>query len=40
MVNYHKDGSSYRVRIEIEPLCDEAGDVTGFQAVETKLEPL
>ncbi|MFZ4778770.1 MAG: PAS domain-containing protein [Terrimicrobiaceae bacterium] len=37
MINYHKDGSAYRVHIEIEPLRDEAGEVVGFQATETKL---
>lgn len=37
MINYHKNGSAYRVHIEIEPLRDEAGEVVGFQATETKL---
>ncbi len=37
MWNYHKDGSRYRVRIQIEPLVDGDGKLTGFQATETKL---
>lgn len=37
LVNYHKDGTAYRVRIEIEPLRDPAGTLTGFRATETKL---
>lgn len=37
MVNYHKDGSRYRVRIWVEPIHDSAGELAGFQAVETKL---
>lgn len=37
MLNYHKDGSRYRVLIRIEPLRDASGELTGFQATETKL---
>ncbi len=37
MINYHKNGSAYRVHIEIEPLRDGAGEVVGFRATETKL---
>ncbi len=37
MVNYHKNGSTYRVEIAIEPIRDDSGTVTGFRAVERKL---
>ena len=38
LVNYHKDGTRYRVRIEMRPLRDGAGKIFGFEATETKLE--
>lgn len=37
LVNYHKDGSPYRVLVELEPVTADSGAVTGFRAVETKL---
>jgi PAS domain S-box-containing protein len=37
MINYHKDGSRYRVSIKIVPITDEHGNVVGFRAVERKL---
>ncbi|MFQ3577658.1 MAG: PAS domain-containing protein [Verrucomicrobiia bacterium] len=37
MVNYHKNGSAYRVRISITPLKSSDGVVHGFSAVEEKL---
>ncbi len=37
LVNYHKDGSRYLVRIEIEPLRDDEGRLLGFRATETKI---
>ena len=37
MINYHKNGARYLVRLEIEPILDEAGKITGFHAIETKL---
>ena len=37
LVNYHKDGSPYRVLVDLEPIVDSAGIVTGFRAVETKM---
>ncbi len=37
MVNYHKNGSPYRVRIRITPLLDANDNLTGFTAVECKL---
>lgn len=37
MFNYHKDGSRYRVRISIQPLYDEAGNLAGFEATERKI---
>lgn len=38
LVNYHKDGSPYRVRIEIQTVRDAGGHPTGFAATETKLD--
>lgn len=38
MVNYHRDGSTYRVRIEIKPLFAPTGDLTGYEAWEWKLD--
>lgn len=35
--NYHKDGTRYRVWIHVEPLRNESGELTGFEAVERKL---
>ncbi len=40
MVNYHKKGSAYRVRISITPLKGSDGTVHGFSAVEEKLGDL
>ncbi len=37
LLNYHKNGIPYRVRIEVEPLRDPDGNLTGFRATETKL---
>lgn len=37
LVNYHKDGSAYRVEISMEPIRSEAGEITGFRAAERKL---
>lgn len=37
MVNYHKNGTPYRVKIQIDPLRDDSGVLTGFRAVEQKL---
>lgn len=37
ITNYHKDGSSYRVRIEMEPIRSEDGQLTGFRAAEHKI---
>lgn len=37
IVNYHKDGSPYRVRIEMEPIHETNGTLSGFRATETKL---
>lgn len=38
LVNYHKDGSPYWVKISIEPLRDEVGSLTGFLAEERKSD--
>jgi hypothetical protein len=37
--NYHKCGTAYFVRIEIEPVHDKAGNLEGYYARETKLDP-
>ena len=37
LINYHKDGSPYRVLIELEPIRYEDGSLQGFRATETKL---
>jgi PAS domain S-box-containing protein len=38
LVNYHKDRSTYRVRIELKPLFAPTGDLTGYEAREWKLD--
>lgn len=40
LVNYHKDGHAYRVHIQMEPIRDEKGDLTGFRAVEVEVPML
>lgn len=37
LVNYHKDGSPYRVEIRLAPLLDEAGAPVCFAARERKV---
>lgn len=37
MVNYHKDGSPYHVRIQVRPVRDSDGVLTGFEAEEREL---
>jgi PAS domain S-box-containing protein len=37
ITNYMKDGSSYRVHIEMFPIFDGAGRLTNFKAIESKL---
>lgn len=37
LVNYHKNGSTYRVEISVEPIRAKSGEVTGFRAAERKL---
>lgn len=37
LINYHKNGSPYRVRIEIEPVYAGDGAFRGFEAREYKL---
>lgn len=40
MINYHRDGSPYRVHIVVEPRRDETtGEVIGFRATERELAP-
>ncbi|QDT16941.1 PAS domain-containing sensor histidine kinase [Alienimonas californiensis] len=37
LVNYSKDGTAYPIRLEIEPVRDEAGTITDFVAIQTDL---
>lgn len=37
MTNYHKNGSTYRVHISIQPVFDSQGKHTGFRAIERKI---
>ncbi len=37
VVNYHRDGSPYWVRLEVQPVLDDAGDLCNFIAVETDI---
>ena len=37
LINQRKDGSEYWIRMEINPLANERGDVTGFMAVQTDV---
>lgn len=37
LINYHKDGSPYRVHIDLQPIHGESGSVTGFRATEIKI---
>ncbi len=37
VLNYAKDGRPYWIRIEAEPLADEAGRPVGFMAIETDV---
>lgn len=39
LVNYHKDGSAYRVDVRITPILDEARQPLWFVARERKLQP-
>lgn len=38
LVNYHKDRSAYRVRINLRPVFSDSGEVTGYVAEERKLD--
>jgi PAS domain S-box-containing protein len=37
MVNYHKDGSTYPVRIELKPFFKKNGALAGFRAAEWRI---
>lgn len=37
IANYRKSGEKYRVHIEVQPLLDDAGQLTGFMAMETDV---
>lgn len=37
VVNYHKSGRPYWLAIEVQPLRDETGRVTGFMAIENDI---
>lgn len=38
LINYHKDQSTYRVRIELKPMFSPNGELTGYEAREWKLD--
>lgn len=40
LINYHRNGSRYRVRLSITPILDDAGEPLWFVAKERKLEAL
>jgi PAS domain S-box-containing protein len=37
LINYHKDGSTYRVRIELKPFFKTNGALAGFRAAEWRI---
>ena len=37
LVNYHKDGSPYNVRIELKPFFKKNGALAGFRAAEWRI---
>ncbi len=37
VVNYRKDGTDYWVDVEVQPLRDEAGRLTGFMSIESDI---
>lgn len=37
VVNYSKNGREYYIRIEIDPLRDERGQISGFMAIESDI---
>lgn len=37
LVNYHKDRTAYRVRIDMRPVFSASGELTGYEAEERKL---
>ena len=37
IINYHKSGRSYWIDIEVQPLRDDAGALTGFMAIESDI---
>ncbi len=37
LINYHKSGVPYWLDIEVQPLRDEAGQLTGFMAIESDI---
>jgi PAS domain S-box-containing protein len=38
MLNYHRDGTPYWVKIHVTPVHDELGNLTGFEAEEEKTD--
>jgi len=37
LMNYHKDGSTYNVRIELKPFFKKNGALAGFRAAEWRI---
>jgi len=39
LINYHKDGTQYCVRIDLQPVRDDDGNLIGFEATEKQIAP-
>ena len=37
LLNYHKSGREYWVAIEVQPICDEGGNVVNFMGIESDV---
>jgi PAS domain S-box-containing protein len=37
VINYSKSGRKYWVQIEVQPVCDDSGELTGFTAIESEI---
>jgi PAS domain S-box-containing protein len=37
VINYSRSGRKYWVQIEVQPVCDDSGEITGFTAIESEI---
>ena len=37
VLNYHKNGTAYWLRLDVQPVCDEAGQIVRFVAIELDI---